>query len=600
MPDHETLVDRLAAWAAATPQAALWADRDERGAWRTTSYAEGWRAVVEAARGLVALGLQPGERVAAPVVNRSETVLLQLAVQAARGSFVPLYSTLTDAQLGELVEIARARLVAGENGAALDRVSRGAAARAWRLDRRLAFEGDGLGPRDFDLAALRALGRDQPAAPLEERLAGLVDADEALLLFTSGTTGRPRAVPLPHRALVVNAGQFRAAYPRVFRAGYSNLSYLPLSHIAEQLASVVAPLEVGGTTHFCRRLDRMRDHLLEARPTCFFGVPRVWEKLEAALGARFAGARGVRARLLAWARATELAAFERECAGAPARRGLRRRLADRLVLGRVRAALGLDRVRAVISGAAPIGTGTVLFFASLGLRIHEGYGMSEGGIFTGGVYQRPRPGTVGRPLPGVELRLADDGEIQARTPAAMTGYLDDPAATAERIDAEGWIHTGDLGAFDPDGLLRVVGRKKELIVTAGGKKVAPEEVEGLLRGLPAVAQAMVVGDRRPFLVALLTLDPVGAPAFAAERGVAAATLAELAADARFLAFLAEQLEQRCNARLARYQQVKRFAVLASEFSIESGELTPTLKLRRSRILERHGDRIESLYATAPA
>ncbi len=179
------------------------------------------------------------------------------------------------------------------------------------------------------------------------------------------------------------------------------------------------------------------------------------------------------------------------------------------MLGRVRAALGLDRVRAVISGAAPIGTGTVLFFASLGLRIHEGYGMSEGGIFTGGVYQRPRPGTVGRPLPGVELRLADDGEIQARTPAAMTGYLDDPAATAERIDADGWIHTGDLGAFDPDGLLRVVGRKKELIVTAGGKKVAPEEVEGLLRGLPAVAQAMVVGDRRPFLVALLTLDPVG-------------------------------------------------------------------------------------------
>ena len=599
MTDPETLVARLAHWAESTPDTALWSDRRAALDWRTTRYAEGWSSVREAARGLIALGFAPGDRLAAPVVNRSETVRLQLAVQAARGSFVPLYATLTDEQLGEQVALARARFVAAEDGATLDRLARGAAARGWRPERRIALDGAGLDGDALDLAALCALGRDQPAGALERRLAELGGADEALLLFTSGTTGRPKGVSLPHRALVVNAGQFRAAYPQLFRAGYSNLSYLPLSHIAEQLASVVAPLEVGGTTLFCRRLDQMREHLLETRPTCFFGVPRVWEKLETALTARFAEARGARAGLLAWARRTELAAFERACAGGALGRGPARFLADRLVLARIRAALGLDRVRAVISGAAPIGQGTVRFFASLGLRLHEGYGMTEGGIFTGSVWQRPRPGTVGRALPGVELRLAEDGEILARTPAAMAGYLDDPAATAERIDADGWIHSGDLGALDPDGVLRVVGRKKELIVTAGGKKVAPEEVEALLRALPGVAQAMVVGDRRPYLVALLTLDPAAAPALAAVHGVAAATVAELAADARFLARLAAELEERCNARLARYQQVRRFAVLDREFSVESGELTPTLKLRRARILDRFGERIASLYSGAP-
>lgn len=600
MTARATLVDRLASWAAATPDAPCWSDRLGSGAWRTTSYSEAWSAVRETARGLIALGLAPGDRVAAPVTNRSETVLVQLATQAARGSFVPIYATLTGEQMGDLAALARARFLAAADAAALEPISRAAASHGRPAERGIVFDGTGAAADALDLEALRALGRELPEPALDERLAGLAPADEALILFTSGTTGRPKGVPLPHRALLANAGQFRAAYPQVFRAGYSNLSYLPLSHIAEQLASVVAPLEVGGTTLFCRRLDQMRDHLLEARPTCFFGVPRVWEKLEAALTERFARAPRFKARLLAWARGVELAAFEAECDGAAERHGLRRRLAHRLVLGKVRAALGLDRVRAVISGAAPIAPSTVRFFASLGLRIHEGYGMSEGCIFTGSVYRRPRPGTVGRPLPGVELRLAEDGEILARTPAAMDGYLDDPVATAERIDAEGWIHTGDLGAFDPDGVLRVVGRKKELIVTAGGKKVAPEEVEGLLRELPGVAQAMVVGDSRPYLVALLTLDAVAAPALAAARGLAAATEAELAADARFLAHLAEEVERRCNARLARYQQVKRFAVLPAEFSVESGELTPTLKLRRARILERCRERIEALYAPTPA
>ncbi len=600
MSERLTLVDRLAGWAERTPEATAWSQRRGSGEWRAITYAEAWAAVREAAAGLVALGLAPGERVAAPVVNRHETVLLEIAVQAARGSFAPLYSTLTDTQQGDLVALSGARWAVAEDAPALARLERGAAASGVRLERRLVLEEGGADAGILDLAALRALGRARPAEELAGRLASLSPADEALLIFTSGTTGRPKGVRIPHRALLTNAGQFRAAYPELFRAGYSNLSYLPLSHIAEQLATVVAPLEVGGAAYFCRRVEQMREHLLETRPTCFFGVPRVWERLEAALAARFSEVRGPRARLLAWARRVELAAFERECAGGAIRRGPARRLGNRLVLAPVRAALGLDRVRAVISGAAPIGERTVRFFASLGLRLHEGYGMSEGGIFTGSVWRRPRPGTVGRPLPGVELRLAADGEVLARTAARMDGYLDDPAATAERIDADGWIHTGDLGAFDADGVLRIVGRKKEVIVTSGGKKVAPEEVEGLLRDIPGVAQAMVVGARRPSLVALLTLDATVAPALAAARGIAAATLAELAADARFLAHLAAELETRCNARLARYQQVRRFALLDREFAIETGELTPTLKLRRAEILERLGDRVEALYEATPA
>ena len=593
MRERPTLVDRLAGWAEKTPAATAWSARRAAGDWRATSYAEAWTAVREAAAGLIALGLRPGDRVAAAVVNRPETVLVELAVQAARGSFAALYSTLTAEQQVEQVALSGARFAVAEDAAVLAGLGRGAT-----VERRIALDGDGLDAGALDLHAVRELGRSRPAAELDGRLDGLESEDEALLLFTSGTTGRPKGVRLSHRVLLVNAGQFTAAYPKLFCAGYTNLSYLPLSHIAEQLASIVAPLEIGGTTLFCRHVEQMREHLLEARPTCFFGVPRVWEKLEAALAARFAAATGARARLLAWARRVELAAFERACAGGHLRRGPARRLADRLVLARVRAALGLDRVRAVISGAAPIGPDTVRFFASLGLRLHEGYGMTESGILTGGVWQRPRPATVGRPLPGVELRLAGDGEVLARTPAAMAGYLDDPAATAERFDRDGWIHTGDLGSFDPDGVLRVVGRKKELIVTAGGKKVAPEEVEGLLRGLPGVAQAMVIGDRRPYLVALLTLDPEAAPALAARRGILAGTLAELAADARFVAQIARELEVRCNSRLARHQQIRRFALLPRQFSVESGELTPTLKLRRASILDRCGERIDALYASA--
>jgi long-subunit acyl-CoA synthetase (AMP-forming) len=375
------------------------------------------------------------------------------------------------------------------------------------------------------------------------------------------------------------------------------VSYLPLSHIAEQMMSGLAPIFLAGEVFFCPRVEDLREVLPEVRPTVFLAVPRVWEKLELALEARFAAAPAVRRALLAWARAAESAAFEQGIESGREPRPLARRLARRLVLDRIHRALGLDRVRLSLSGAAPLPVSTLRFFASLALPIVEVYGLTETAALIS--VTRPgriRPGAVGPVLDIGELRFERGGEILYRGPNLARGYRSDPAATAELIDSEGWLHTGDLGALDPDGSLRVTGRLKELLITAGGKNVAPAEVEPLLSGIRGVSQAVLVGDRRPYLCALLTLDPLTAPALARELGIENDAPAELARDARLRAWLEREVQVRVNAHLARYQTVKRFDVLDAELTVAGGELTPTLKLRRSEIAVKYAERIAALYA----
>ena len=324
----------------------------------------------------------------------------------------------------------------------------------------------------------------------------------------------------------------------------------------------------------------------------FFAVPRVWEKFEAALTANLLSATGIKAKLAGWARNVELASFTRSVETGKEVDTFQRRLANKLVISKIKSAIGLDQLLGAGSGAAPAARSTLEFFASIGVPIHEGFGMTETtGMATANPLGRPRFGTVGQPLPGVEVRIAEDGEILLRGANMVSGYLYMPDKSKELWTEDGWLRTGDLGAVDEDGFLTITGRKKDLLITAGGKNVAPAEMENHLQGIPGVGQAVVVGDRQPYLCAILALEEEALPELCQAAGVPVAPLAELATDERVRAFLADSIESDCNAKVARYQTIKKFEVLGHMLSVEGGELTPTMKIKRNIIKDKYKELI---------
>jgi len=435
-------------------------------------------------------------------------------------------------------------------------------------------------------------GDSVPERDLETRLAAQRPDDVATLIYTSGTTGPPKAVQLSHHNIAWIAGRLAETYE--VTAGEALLSYLPLSHVAEQVVSLHCPMAAGACTWFAESLDALRDNLLEVRPHFFFAVPRVWEKMQAGIQAAGAGAPPLRRRIAAWARDLGLRGGYADQQGD--NRPLLYPLAERLVFRKVRARLGLDRARILATSAAPISRGTLDFFLSLGMPLLEVYGMSEStGPTTFSTHDRYRTGSAGWAIPGTELRTAEDGEILMRGPHVFCGYLDDPDATAEALDDDGWLHSGDIGHLDEEGFLWITDRKKELIITSGGKNLAPQRVEGKLREIPAVSQAVVVGDRRKYVAALLTLDPESLGETARAAGSPATNLEEAAACPEIHGHLESEVA-RVNRDLARYEAIKRFAVLPRELSVEGGELTPTLKLKRRVVDEKYAAEIESLYA----
>jgi long-subunit acyl-CoA synthetase (AMP-forming) len=372
------------------------------------------------------------------------------------------------------------------------------------------------------------------------------------------------------------------------------ISYLPLSHIAEQVVSHLLSIANGTTVYFAESLEKMPENLREVQPHFFLGVPRVWEKIQAGIQAAGATASPLRRRIAAWARGVGRAAVEADQAGRP--RPWSYALANRLVFSKVRARLGLDAARMLCVSSAPIAKETLDFFGSLGMPIMEAYGMSEcTGPTTMSVPERYQLGRAGYAIPGTELKLAEDGEVLMRGPHVFLGYYKNEAATRETLDGDGWLHSGDVGEIDRDGYLHITDRKKELIITAGGKNIAPQHLEGQLKQIAAVSQAVAIGDRRPYVVALLTLDPARLAAEAERAGSSARTPEAAASDPLFRAYLEKQVEA-VNQGLARYETIKKIAILPRELSVDAGELTPTLKLKRRAIHERHKDAIEALYA----
>ncbi len=585
----ETILEVFAATAAAHAARPAMARR-RAGAWQHTSWAAYRDAVRQAGRALVALGVEPGRGVAILAGNRPEWFVVNLAAISVGALPAGIYTNSTPEQCRFIAEHARAAVafVGGED--ALLRLE--GAGRPEGLRAVVQMDGPPGGPGVVGWEEFLGLGGEAHEPEVARRAAAARAGDVSTLIYTSGTTGRPKAVMLTHRNLVFIAERAREIVP--VAAEDRLISYLPLSHIAEQVVSHLLSMTTGACVHFAQSLEKLPEDLREVRPHVFLGVPRVWEKIQAAVQAKGAEAGPLKRRVAAWARGQGLAGGEADQQGRPRPRGYS--LAERLVFKTVRERLGLDEARMLVVSAAPTARETLDFFQSLGMPIMEIYGMSEcTGPATMSIPSRYRLGRAGCPIPGTELRIAEDGEILIRGPHVFAGYYCDEEATREALDAEGWLHSGDVGEIDDEGFLRVTDRKKELLITSGGKNIAPQYLEGRLKQIACVSQAVALGDRRPYVVALLTLDPARVVAESARAGSPARTPEQAAACPLFRAHVERQVEA-LNATLARYETVKRFALLPRELSVESGELTPTLKLKRRVILERHRETIERLYA----
>jgi long-subunit acyl-CoA synthetase (AMP-forming) len=588
MPD--TLLEIFEATARAHAERPAMA-RKRGGGWETTTWREYRDTVRQAARALVATGVKPGQGVVILAFNRPEWYVANLAAIAVGARPAGIYTNSTPEQCRYITEHAETAVAFVESQEALERLQ-GAGARPRGLETVVLMDGPATEPGTLAWADFLAGGDASHDGEVDRRTAAATAGDVATLIYTSGTTGTPKAVMLTQRNLSFIAEKAQEILP----VGPTDrlISYLPLSHIAEQVVSHLLSLATGACVHFAESLEKLPENLREVRPHIFLGVPRVWEKIQA--GIQAAGAQGspLRRRIAAWARGVGLAGGYADQEGRP--RPWSYGIADRLVFSKVRARLGLDEARMLVVSAAPIAKETLDYFQSLGLPIMEVYGMSEcTGPTTMSLPTRYRLGRAGLAIPGTALKVAEDGEILMRGPHVFKGYYKNEDATRETLDAEGWIHSGDVGELDADGFLRVTDRKKELLITSGGKNIAPQHLEGKLKQIAAVSQAVAVGDRRPYVVALLTIDPFRVAAEAEKAGSPARTPEDAARCPVFKAYVEKQVEE-INRSLARYETIKKVALLPRELSVETGELTPTLKLKRRVILELHRETIQALYA----
>jgi long-subunit acyl-CoA synthetase (AMP-forming) len=585
----DSILQVLDATALAHPERPAMA-RKRPGGWETTTWREYRDAVRQAARALVAAGVGPGQGVVILSFNRPEWFVTNLAAMAVGARPAGIYTNSTPEQCRYVAEHAEAAVAVVEDRASLERLE-GAGGRPAGLKAVVVLDGTATGAGVLTWAEFLARGDAGHDAEVDRRTAAVARDDVATLIYTSGTTGTPKAVMLTHGNLAFIATKAQELLPIV--ATDRLVSYLPLSHIAEQVVSHLLSIATGACVYFAESPEKLPETLREIRPHLFLGVPRVWEKIQAGIQAAGAGAGPFRRRIVAWARGIGLASGYADQEGRP--RPWSYGLADRLVFSKVRERLGFDAVRILVVSAAPIAKETLDFFQSLALPIMEIYGMSEcTGPTTMSLPGRYRLGRAGVAIPGTELRVAGDGEIQMRGPHVFKGYYKNDEATCETLDREGWIHSGDVGEIDADGYVRVTDRKKEILITSGGKNIAPQHLEGKLKQIPAVSQAVAIGDRRPYVVALLTLDPARVAAEAEKAGSVARTPEAAAACPVFRAHVEAQVAA-VNASLARYETIKKVALLPTELSVESGELTPTLKLKRRAIAEKHGELIESLY-----
>jgi long-chain acyl-CoA synthetase len=559
----------------------------EAGRWVSFTWQEYLDRVSDVAAGLRSLGVGPGTRVAIHADNRVEWVFTDLAVQGLGGVSVGIYPTSPSAEVEYVLAHAHVEVLVSENEEQLDKVL----PVRDRLSVRHIVVMDPRGVRSPDVIPFSAWASADFVADFEASVATLDPSATAALVYTSGTTGPPKGAMLSHANLVASGRAFASAV----EAGPRDeiLSYLPLCHVAERLLSVIDAIWAGATVSFGEGFPH---DLYEVQPTIFLGVPRVWEKMMADVEIRIADA--------TWLKRTLYRLCVRQGRRiAPRRMTGNASFLDRIVLSLcgllifrpLRAKLGMSRVRVPLSGAAPIAPQVLEYLWAIGIPVREGYGQTENtAICTLNPAGSVRLGTVGRVLPGVEVRIAADGEILTRSAGVFQGYLDDPVATAAAVDSDGWLLTGDVGVLE-DGYLRITDRKKDVIITAGGKNISPSEIENLLKVSPYVREAVVIGDRRKYVTALIGIELETVGDWATRRDMPYTTYADLAGKPEVFALI-RNVVQAANRDLAQVAHVKRFMLIPKELDHEDGELTATQKVKRSAIERLFATEIEAMYA----
>ena len=561
------------------------------GRFESISYRELGERARAIALGLIAMGIETGDVVAILGSTRAEWTLCEAGALCAGAVVAPIYHTNSPEECRHVLAHSEARLLFCEDAAQVAKVARIAAA-CPRLEHVIVIDGDA--PGAMPLEQLRAAGGSVDAEEVERRVRAVEPGDVATLVYTSGTTGRPKGCMLTHANFLSATAMYRGQLelediqPVIYM-------FLPLAHVLARIAQMVV-IDVGGTLVYWRgQAKRILEEVVEAEPTHFVAVPRIYEKMHTGVISAVES-RGPHARLLfAWALEVGRRARTAERAGKTLGplSAARLRVADRIGLAKVRALFG-PRLQFALVGAAPIDHELLEFFDACGVLVLEGYGMTEScATATLNPPKAPRFGTVGRALPDSEVMVTEENEVLLRGPHVFAGYHRDPEATAATF-ADGWLQTGDTGSLSPEGYLALTGRKKDLIITSSGKNIAPVNIENALRETRWIAEAVVHGDRRPYLVCLITLDPDEAPKLAEQLGIPAER-ASMARDERVHALLQADIDT-ANARFARIEQVKRFNVLDHDLTQAAGELTPTLKVKRAVVYERYADFFDALYA----
>jgi long-chain acyl-CoA synthetase len=578
---------------AAHPDQVALREKAADGSWRELTYREYADQVAVVAAGLESLGLGPGDRIVLMMRNCIDFHLVDMASIFCGATAVSIYNSSAPEQVAYLAGHCGAKVAVVEDLGFLERFLKVRDELPELESIVVLSDPDGLAPAEvLQAGALREHG--QPPVDLEAAASRCTPESLATIIYTSGTTGPPKGVMLTHRNVVWTAEGYLRLLD-VDPVGFRAVSYLPMAHIAERMTSHYLGAIGGYEVTTCPDPGQLAPYVREVRPEIMFGVPRVWEKIHAGVQAA-ASADPERKAQLDAAVATAIPLAERRALGtATAEDDATWAALDAGAFAPIRALVGLDALRFALTGAAPIPAELISWYRAIGVPLSEIYGLSEcTGPMTWEPY-RVKSGSVGVAFPGVEVFLADDGEVCCRGGNVFAGYLDDPEKTAEALDPDGTLHSGDIGVFDDEGYLRIVDRKKELLITAGGKNVSPANLESALRTIPLVGQACAIGDQRPCVAALVVLDPEVAPVWAREHGIEGASLAELAQHPEVVAEIergvAEVMRGFNNA-----EAVKKVRVLGEEWLPDSEELTPTSKLKRRGIHAKHAEAIESLYA----
>ena len=574
------------------------------GIWRSYSWREVGTIVSEIAAGLAHLGFQPGEAASVLANTSREWVWTDLAVLSAGGVCNGIYPTDAAAQVQYLSQDSASAYLFVEDDEQLDKFLEVRDALP-AIRKVVVFDMEGLGelgdPQVIGLDELRALGREHLRAHpglIEQRRAARGAHDVAILVYTSGTTGRPKGAMITHANLCAVLSGLSSSLFEGMPEGGERIAFLPLCHIAERMIGEYIPIMRRSVTNFVENPETVFENLREVQPHVFFAVPRVWEKIYSQVMITLSEAGRLQKLAYAWAVGVggRVAEFEARGASPGPWLAMQKALANFLVLDNVRRMTGMSRVQMALTGAAPISPDLIRWYRSLGVPLREGWGMTE---TTAGGTVNPRKaskaGSIGVPGPGQEMRIAEGtNEILLRGPNVIRGYLNQPEKTAEAIDAEGWLHTGDVGRVDDEGYFYITDRMKDIIITAGGKNVTPSEWENQLKFSPYVTDAVVIGDKRAFLTAIIMIDQENVERFAQERDIPFSNYASLTRSPEILELIQSEVD-RVNKQFARVEQVKKFFLLDRQLTAEDEELTPTMKLKRKLVQTKYAEQIEAMY-----